>query len=80
VNDGVLGRNYSANTTGANSIAWTGNSVVITSTTNYGDLDYWWQAQGATDWNHERVASNPSWPRDGAVNRELVDEIYEANV
>jgi hypothetical protein len=43
-------------------IAWTGRSVVISSVTNCGDLDYWWQAKATTDWNHQRVSTNPNWP------------------
>jgi hypothetical protein len=52
---------YSANTT-PGSIAWTGESAVITSTTNCGDLDYWWQQKSTINWNHERVITNPNWP------------------
>jgi hypothetical protein len=54
--------NYSA-WSDPRSVAWTGNSVVVTSTTACGDLDYWWQARSTTNWNHQRVATNQNWPR-----------------
>lgn len=44
------------------SIAWTGVSVIITSTDACGDLDYWWQKVGTATWNKQRVSTNPGWP------------------
>lgn len=47
--------------TGPRSIAWTGVSVVLTSTDACGDLDYWWQKVGTVTWNRQRVLTNPGW-------------------
>lgn len=49
-------------------IAWTGSSVVITSTDGSGNLLYWWQQAGASSWNKQTVATAPTgtngyqWP------------------
>jgi hypothetical protein len=44
------------------SIAWTGLSLVISSTTACGDLDYWWQQAGSGVWHKERIVTNEGWP------------------
>ena len=31
-------------------------------TTACGDLDYWWQRVGTTNWNKQRVATDDGWP------------------
>jgi len=39
-------------------IAWTGSSVVITSTDSNGNLNYWWHPGGSsTTWHQEQVAA-----------------------
>jgi hypothetical protein len=38
------------------SIAWTGDSVVITASGVGGNLYYWWQAAGTAPWNMQQVA------------------------
>jgi hypothetical protein len=48
--------------TDARSIAWTGASVIMSVTTACGDLDYWWQRVGTTNWNKQRVATDDGWP------------------
>jgi hypothetical protein len=44
------------------SIAWTGNSVVITASNPPASLDFWWQLKGTSEWNHEFVAIVPPGP------------------
>jgi hypothetical protein len=43
------------------SMASAGGSVVITDSDGSdfpgGDLDYWWQQDGATGWNHQQVTA-----------------------
>ena len=43
---------------GAPAIAWTGSSVVIAAVDVSGNLFYWWQPAGGSQWTKETVANN----------------------
>jgi hypothetical protein len=40
--------------------AWTGSAAIIAAIDSGGDLHYWWQANGTTEWHKQFVASGLS--------------------
>ena len=48
------------NSYGWPAIAWTGSAAIIAAIDSGGDLHYWWQANGTTEWHKQFVASGLS--------------------